>query len=75
MFFKFCREIRLSLVGPILLGATLVSVIAAEKHAFESKAELLGPDVALTFAQDDQGLTVTPGGEGQPLPGISNEPP
>ena len=32
-----------------------------------SKVELLGSDVALTFVQDEQGLTVTPGGAAQPL--------
>lgn len=37
-----------------------------------SKVELLGSEVAMAFAQDDQGLTVTPGGELQPLPGITN---
>jgi alpha-L-fucosidase len=57
--------------GPVTLkalrtgGATLGKV---------SKVELLGSDVPLTFVQDDQGLTVTPGGTAQPLPGISNQP-
>jgi hypothetical protein len=56
--------------GPVTLkalragGATLGKV---------SKVELLGSDVALTFVQDDQGLTVTPGGAAQPLPGITNQ--
>ena len=56
--------------GPISLkalhagGATLGKV---------SKVELLGSSVSLTFVQDDQGLTVTPGGPVQPLPGIANE--
>jgi alpha-L-fucosidase len=56
--------------GPVTLkalragGATLGRV---------SKVELLGSEVAMTFAQDDQGLTVTPGGTSQPLPGISNQ--
>ncbi len=56
--------------GPVTLkalgtgGATLGKV---------SKVELIGSDVALTFVQDDQGLTVTPGGSAQPLPGIANE--
>ena len=45
-------------------GATLGKV---------SKVELLGSDVALTFVQDDQGLTVTPSGPVQPLLGISNQ--
>jgi hypothetical protein len=38
-----------------------------------SKVELLGSDVALTFVQDDQGLTVTPSGAVQPLSGITNQ--
>jgi alpha-L-fucosidase len=56
--------------GPITLkalragGATLGKV---------SKVELLGSDVVPAFVQDDQGLTVTPGGAVQPLPGISNQ--
>ncbi len=56
--------------GPITLnalragGATLGNV---------SKVELLGSDVALTFVQGDQGLTVTPGGTVQSLPGISDQ--
>jgi alpha-L-fucosidase len=56
--------------GPITLkslrsgGATLGKV---------SKVELLGSNVPLTFSQDDQGLTVTPGGTVQPLPGITNQ--
>jgi alpha-L-fucosidase len=57
--------------GPIALkalhvgGATLGRV---------SKVELLGSDLAMAFAQDDQGLTVTPGGAAQPLPGIADQP-
>jgi hypothetical protein len=56
--------------GPITLtalragGATLGKV---------SKVELLGSDLALTFVQDDQGLTVTPGGSVEPLPEITNQ--
>jgi alpha-L-fucosidase len=56
--------------GPITLqalhagGATLGKV---------SKVELLGSDLSLTFVQDDQGLTVTPGGSAEPLPGIANQ--
>jgi alpha-L-fucosidase len=56
--------------GPVTLkalragGATLGKV---------SKIELLGSNVALTFVQDDQGLTVTPAGPVQPLPEITNE--
>jgi hypothetical protein len=33
---------------------------------------MLGSDVPLTFVQDEQGLTVTPGGTVQPLTGITN---
>jgi hypothetical protein len=57
--------------GPITLkplrigGATLGNV---------SKVELLGSDVVLAYIQDEQGLTVTPGGAIQPLPEISNQP-
>ncbi|MGO8678641.1 MAG: alpha-L-fucosidase [Limisphaerales bacterium] len=57
--------------GPVTLkalragGATLGRV---------SKVELLGSEVALTFVQDEQGLTVTPGGMAQPLAGIANQP-
>jgi alpha-L-fucosidase len=56
--------------GPITLkalrsgGATLGQV---------SKVEMLGSDVPLTFTQDGQGLTVTPGGAVQPLTGITNQ--
>ena len=45
-------------------GATLGKV---------SKVELLGSDLTMSFVQDDQGLTVTPGRTAQPLPGIANE--
>ena len=38
-----------------------------------SKVEILGSDVALTFVQDDQGLTVTPNGSVEPMPGISDQ--
>jgi len=57
--------------GPITLkalragGATLGKV---------SKVDLLGTDSPLTFVQDEQGLTVTPGGLIQPLPGIVSRP-
>jgi alpha-L-fucosidase len=58
--------------GPVTLkglragGATLGKV---------SKVELLGSDMALTVAQDQEGLTVTPGGPVQPLGGgIANQP-
>jgi alpha-L-fucosidase len=45
-------------------GATLGKV---------SKVELLGPNVALTFVQSDQGLVVTPGATAQPVPGIADQ--
>jgi alpha-L-fucosidase len=45
-------------------GATLGKV---------SKIELLGSEIPLTFVQDDQGLTITPGAPAQPQPGISNQ--
>lgn len=45
-------------------GATLGKV---------SKVEMLGSGVALTFVQDEQGLTVTPSGPVQPLPGITHQ--
>ncbi len=56
--------------GPITLkalhanGSTLGRV---------SKVELLGSDVAMTFNQDEQGLTVTPGASVESLPGIADE--
>jgi alpha-L-fucosidase len=45
-------------------GATLGKV---------SKVELLGSNVAMTFVQDEQGLTVTPRGTVLPLAGITNQ--
>lgn len=57
--------------GPITLkalradGATLGKV---------SQVELLGAEAPLTFVQDDQGLTVTPGSAVPPLPGIRHQP-
>jgi alpha-L-fucosidase len=38
-----------------------------------SKVEMLGSDVALTFVQDNQGLTVTLNGSVQTLPGIADQ--
>jgi len=38
-----------------------------------TKVELLGSNLPLTFVQDDQGLTVTPGGAASPLAGITNQ--
>jgi alpha-L-fucosidase len=56
--------------GPITLNALRAGGATVGKV---SKVEILGSDVALTFVQDDQGLTVTPGGPPQSLPGIANE--
>ena len=39
-----------------------------------SRVDLLGSNVPLTFVQDDQGLTVTPGAPIQPLLEISSQP-
>lgn len=56
--------------GPITLkalqagGATLGKV---------SKVEMLGSNVPLTFVQNDQGLTITPGEPVQPLPKITDQ--
>jgi alpha-L-fucosidase len=38
-----------------------------------SKVEMLGSTAAMTFSQNGQGLTVTPSGSSQALPGISNQ--
>ena len=56
--------------GPVTLKALRAGGTTLGKV---SKVELLGSDVPLTFSQDDQGLTVTPGGTVQPLPGITNQ--
>lgn len=37
------------------------------------KVEMLGSDIEMTFVQDEQGLTVTPGASAQPLSGIDNQ--
>ncbi|MBN2590790.1 MAG: alpha-L-fucosidase [Sedimentisphaerales bacterium] len=56
--------------GPITLkalhagGATIGKV---------SKVEMLGSDIEITFAQNEQGLIVTPSGAVQLLPGIDNQ--
>jgi len=55
---------------PIMLNALRAGGATLGKV---SKVELLGSDIALTFVQDSQGLTVTPGGSAEPLPGIANE--
>jgi alpha-L-fucosidase len=56
--------------GPITLKALRAGSATLGKV---SKVELLGSDLSLTFVQDDQGLTVTPEGLVQPLPGIANQ--
>ena len=56
--------------GPVTLQALRAGGTTLGKV---SKVELLGSDVPLTFSQDDQGLTVTPGGTVPPLPGITNQ--
>ena len=55
--------------GPVTLKALRAGGTTLGKV---SKVELLGSDVPLTFVQDEQGLTVTPGGPVPPLAGISN---
>jgi alpha-L-fucosidase len=55
--------------GPITLKALRAGGVTLGKA---SKVELLGSDATVSFTQDDQGLTVTPGGEVQPLAGITN---
>ncbi len=56
--------------GPITLKALHVGGATLGKV---SKVKLLGSDVALTFVQDEQGLTVTPNGSVPPLSGITNQ--
>jgi alpha-L-fucosidase len=55
--------------GPITLTALHLDGVTLGKV---SKVEMLGSDVALKFVQDDHGLTVTPSGPVQPLPGIDD---
>ena len=56
--------------GPITLKALRSGGTTLGKV---SKVELLGSDVAMTFVQDEQGLTATPGGEAKVLTGITNQ--
>jgi alpha-L-fucosidase len=56
--------------GPITLKALRAGGVTLGKV---SKVELLGSDITLTFVQDEQGLTVTPNGQAQPLAGITNQ--
>jgi len=55
--------------GPVTLNALRAGGATLGKV---SKVEILGSAVPLTFVQDDQGLTVTPSGAVEPLPGIAN---
>jgi alpha-L-fucosidase len=55
--------------GPITLKALHTQGMTLGKV---SKVELLGSGLAMKFVQDDKGLTVTPGGLPQPLPGITD---
>jgi alpha-L-fucosidase len=56
--------------SPIALKALQVGGATLGKV---SKVEMLGSDVPLTFTQNDQELTVTPGGAVQSLTGITNQ--
>ena len=56
--------------GPVTLKALRSGGTTLGKVA---KVELLGSDAPLTFVQDEQGLTVTPGAPASPLAGIANE--
>jgi len=55
--------------GPVTLNALRADGATLGKV---SKVELLGSDIPLTFVQDAQALTVTPGSVVPPLPGITN---
>jgi alpha-L-fucosidase len=56
--------------GPVTLNALRAGGATVGKV---SKVELLSANTPFTFVQDDQGLTVTPGGLANPLPGIVNK--
>jgi alpha-L-fucosidase len=56
--------------GPITLKALHAD---GETLGKVSKVELLDSDVALSFVQDERGLTITPGGLVPPSPGIADE--
>jgi len=56
--------------GPITLKALHIDCATLGKV---SKVELLGSDIPLTFVQNDQGLTVTPGDSVQPMQGIADQ--
>ncbi|MBN2193890.1 MAG: alpha-L-fucosidase [Polyangiaceae bacterium] len=56
--------------GAIMLGALRAGGATLGRV---SHVELLGSDVAMAFLQDQQGLTVTPGGAVGPLGGIGNQ--
>ena len=56
--------------GPVTLNALRAGGATLGKV---SKVEMLGSTLALTFVQDDQGLTVTPAEPAEPLAGITNQ--
>ncbi len=56
--------------GPITMKALHAGSATIGKV---TKVEMLGSDVEMTFVQDNEGLTVTPGGTAQPIPGIENQ--
>jgi alpha-L-fucosidase len=56
--------------GPVTLKSLRTGGVTLGKI---TKVEMLGSDVPLTFTQDEQGLTVTPGADVQPLSGITNQ--
>ena len=55
--------------NPITLSALHIGGATLGKV---SKVELLGSDLVMKFVQDDKGLTITPGGSVQTLPGITD---
>ncbi len=56
--------------GPVTLKALRADTATLGKI---SRVEMLGSDVPLTFVQDGEGLTVTPGGPVLPMTGITNQ--
>jgi hypothetical protein len=56
--------------APIALSALLTGGATLGKV---SKVELLGSNLSMKFVQDDKGLTVTPEGLAQKLPGITDQ--
>ena len=56
--------------GPITLEALRADGMTLGKV---SKVEMLGSSIPLTFVQNDQGLTITPGEPVQPITGINDQ--